>query len=125
MWEPPKHIDASITSHEVPRSQRLSLFAGSSVSTAVNDEKRNLAPALKLLLHLALTAFVHGTTFFILPLWRCSSSECESGGDCCVQSDALRLYYLMTCTYLLISSTQLRDGFSLVPRDHELTESGA
>lgn len=86
----------------------------------------NLAPALKLTLHVLLTCLLHAEYAFSLPLWSCDASRCSntSATDCCTSSGLLKAFYLLGCAYLTLSAAQLRFGYPLVVREHPLSDSG-
>ncbi|KAL3918646.1 MAG: hypothetical protein SGPRY_005933, partial [Prymnesium sp.] len=114
-------------------SRRMSSVRGEAEPTSV-------APSLKLALHCSVTLALHTITF-AMPLWRCASWDKECGElaaapglsaaagmegcGSCSKALVVQLFYALASIYLLLSASQLRVGFPLVPQDHPLTESGA
>ena len=93
---------------------------------AVAARYPNLAPALKLALHVLLTVALHWQYGLRMPLWSCDLASCPNidSPDCCSASVPLLVFYLLCCGYLALSAGQLRLGMPLIIREHPLTDSG-
>ena len=93
---------------------------------AVAARYPNLAPALKLTLHVLLTVALHWQYGLRMPLWSCDLASCPNinSPDCCSASVPLLVFYLLCCAYLALSAGQLRLGMPLIIREHPLTDSG-
>uniref|UniRef100_A0A7S3WFA5 Piezo THU9 and anchor domain-containing protein n=2 Tax=Emiliania huxleyi TaxID=2903 RepID=A0A7S3WFA5_EMIHU len=105
-------------------------------SRVVPGRRPQLAPALKLALHISLVIALHAS-FCIglarggasaLPVWACNKDYCDgteapAGQPICTRSRAGLGFYLLCCLYLLLSALQLKHGMPLIPTEHPLTGS--
>ena len=139
LWKPPATISAAIPAHDSaptpgdestpPDRAKLSRVSPAASSDAeggdcgvagreeagCGDEPRhdanfsNLAPALKLLLHVSMVLSLHLALFFNVQVWVCDATSCgvDPSTPCCTRNLSAIFFYLLACGYLFLSGSQV------------------